>query len=75
MVNMHVRLQVLVVVVVANAAVVWVRAVRAGSLPTTEVPAQPSQLVAAADFVATKEEKQAIAAWEASRHESAGAGR
>ncbi|MEI5674043.1 MULTISPECIES: carbon starvation CstA family protein [unclassified Nocardioides] len=35
---------VLVIVIVANAAVIWVRALRAGSLPTTEVPHVPSQL-------------------------------
>jgi carbon starvation protein len=55
----------LVVVVVANAAVIWVRAIRAGSLPTTEVPHTPSRIVAPADFVATREEKAAVAAWEA----------
>jgi carbon starvation protein len=55
---------VLVVVVVANAAVIWVRAVRAGSLPTTEVPHSPSDLVAPADFFATAEEKRAVASWE-----------
>ncbi|WP_182526687.1 carbon starvation CstA family protein [Nocardioides dongkuii] len=67
---------VLVLVIVANAALVWVRALRAGSLPTTEVPAQPSHLVAPADFLATPEEKEAVAAWEAEREADrvAGAG-
>ena len=64
----------LVLVIVANAAVVWVRAVRAGSLPTTEVPATPSEIVAPADFIATREEKAAVAAWEAGRSETVGAG-
>ncbi len=59
----------LVIVVVANAVVIWVRAVRAGSLPTTEVPHTPSRIVAPADFVATREEKEAVAAWEAERGE------
>ncbi|MDT9594281.1 carbon starvation CstA family protein [Nocardioides zeae] len=63
---------VLVIIVVANAAVIWVKAVRAGSLPTTEVPATPSTLVAPADFVATKEEKAELARWEAERAEKAG---
>jgi carbon starvation protein len=57
----------LVVVVVANAAVIWVRAIRAGSLPTTEVPHTPSTIVAPADFLATAEEKRAVAAWEDER--------
>jgi carbon starvation protein len=58
---------VLVLVVVVNALQIWVRAVRAGGLPTTEVPASPSQIVAPSDFFATKEEKQAVRDWEASR--------
>ncbi|MBM0124857.1 carbon starvation CstA family protein [Pimelobacter simplex] len=63
---------ILVIVVVANAAVVWVRALRAGSLPTTEVPAVPSQIVAPADFFATADEKAAVRAWEESRLTSTG---
>ncbi|MFB9376919.1 carbon starvation CstA family protein [Kineococcus gynurae] len=51
----------LVLVVVANAAVVIVKAVRAGSLPTTEVPAEPSALAEPAGLFATAEEKQMIA--------------
>ncbi len=67
----------LVLVVVGNAVLVWVRAVRAGSLPTTEVPAQRSQIVAPAGFVATAEEKQEALDWEARRRErdDVGAGR
>ena len=63
---------ILVIIVVANAVVIWVRAIRAGGLPTTEVPHTPSRIVAPADFVATKEEKAAVAEWE---RETAGAGR
>ncbi|WP_244927822.1 carbon starvation CstA family protein [Nocardioides sp. W7] len=63
---------VLVLVIVANAALIWVRAVKAGSLPTTEVPAQPSHLVAPAGFIATREEKAAVSAWEAERREKIG---
>ncbi|MEV5002465.1 carbon starvation CstA family protein [Nocardioides sp. LML1-1-1.1] len=58
---------VLVLVVVANAAVVWVRALRAGGLPTTEVPPTPSRIVAPADFFATAEEKAAVREWEEAR--------
>ena len=52
----------LVIVVVVNAAVVIVKALRAGSLPTTEVPHTPSTLVEPAGLMATAEEKAAIAA-------------
>lgn len=58
---------ILTIVVVANAAVVWVRALRSGGLPTTEVPAVPSEIVAPADFFATAEEKAAVREWEESR--------
>ena len=64
----------LVIVVVANAVVIWVRAVRAGGLPTTEVPKQPSHIVAPSDFFATKEEKEAVREWEASQQELVGGG-
>jgi carbon starvation protein len=68
---------ILVLVVVVNAAVVSVRAARAGGLPTTEVPKQPSRLVAPSSFFATKQEKAAVREWEASheRGDLAGAGR
>ncbi|GAA4685344.1 carbon starvation CstA family protein [Nocardioides nanhaiensis] len=64
----------LVIVIVGNAVVIWVRALRQGPLPTTEVPATPSEIVAPADFFATREEKAAVAAWEAERA-SSGSGR
>lgn len=54
----------LVIVVVANAAVVWVKALRAGSCPTTEVPYVQSTIVAPSDFFATAEEKRAVREWE-----------
>ena len=57
----------LVLVVVANAFVIWFKALRAGGLPTTEVPATPSEIVAPSDFFATAEEKEAVREWEASR--------
>ncbi|WP_205314665.1 carbon starvation CstA family protein [Nocardioides houyundeii] len=64
---------VLVLVVVANAVVIWVKGVRAGGLPTTEVPKQESQIVAPSDFLATAEEKQAVREWE-ERRQLAGTG-
>lgn len=67
---------ILVIIVVLNALFIWFKAVRAGGLPTTEVPKQPSNLVAPSDFFATKEEKDAVREWEASeRGDLAGAGR
>ncbi len=66
----------LVIVVVANAMVIWVRAIRSGGLATTEVPHQPSKIVAPSDFFATKEEKAAVREWEESRRaEPVGGGR
>ncbi|MEU6138548.1 carbon starvation CstA family protein [Nocardioides sp. NPDC047086] len=57
----------LVIVIVAGAAVTVVKAIRAGGLPTTEVPKVESKIVAPSDFFATKEEKEAVREWEASR--------
>jgi carbon starvation protein len=65
---------VLVLIVVANAAVVWVRVIQQGSLPTTEVPHEQSDIVAPSDFFATKEEKAAVREHEASRGELTGSG-
>ncbi|WP_460712766.1 carbon starvation CstA family protein [Nocardioides dilutus] len=62
----------LVIVIVVNALVIWVKAIRAGGLPTTEVPATPSDIVAPSDFFATKEEKEAVREWEAT-HAGVGA--
>jgi carbon starvation protein len=65
---------VLVLVVVANAVVVIVRAIRAGgSLPTTEEPPTPSHLVEPSGLFATPEEKRALAEHE--RLVGAGSGR
>ncbi|MFI5624183.1 carbon starvation CstA family protein [Nocardioides sp. NPDC051685] len=62
---------VLVIVVVAGAAVTVVKTLRSGgSLPTTEVPKVESKIVAPSDFFATKEEKEAVREWEASRKAS-----
>ncbi len=65
---------VLVLVILANAVVIWVRAARAGTLPTTEVEHHPSRIVAPTDFFATAEEKRAVAEWESSRGEPVGGG-
>jgi carbon starvation protein len=62
----------LVIIVALNALVACIRAIRAGGLPTTEVPKQPSNIVAPSDFFATKEEKEAVREWEASRRELVG---
>ncbi len=58
----------LTLVVVLNAIPIWVKAWRAGGLPTTEAPKEPSRVVAPSDFFATREEKEAVREWEASRH-------
>ena len=58
----------LVLVVVINAFFIWFKAVRAGGLPTTEVPWHESHLVAPSDFIATAEEKEAVREWESTRH-------
>jgi carbon starvation protein len=52
---------VLVVVIALNAAVVVVRALRSGGLPTTEEPAVPSKLVEPAGLVVTAEEQRELA--------------
>jgi carbon starvation protein len=54
---------VLIIIVIASSAVVWVRAIRAGgSLPTTEVPYQRSRIVAPAGLWTTSEEKRQLVA-------------
>jgi carbon starvation protein len=51
----------LVLVVVVHAAVVIVRAIRAGGLPTTEEPFVQSRIVEPAGLIPTAEEKRAMA--------------
>jgi carbon starvation protein len=54
---------ILIIVVIADAARIWVRAIRArGPLPTTEVEAVPSRIVAPAGLFATAAEREAMAA-------------
>ncbi|KQS73259.1 carbon starvation CstA family protein [Modestobacter sp. Leaf380] len=52
----------LTLVVVANGVLVVVRAVRAGGLPTTEAPAEPSRIVEPAGLFPTAEERALLAA-------------
>jgi carbon starvation protein len=53
---------ILIIVVIANAAVVCVKALRSREpLPTTETPYEPSNLVAPAGLFATAEEKRELA--------------
>jgi carbon starvation protein len=66
---------VLTLIVVASAIPVWVKAAKSGGLPTTEVPRQPSHLVAAAEIFATAQEKQAVREYEAAQRELAASGR
>ena len=54
----------LVIIVVLAAAVVCVRSIRAGGLPTTEEEEKPSHLFAASGFITTPEEKQVLAEWD-----------
>jgi carbon starvation protein len=64
----------LTLIVVISAIPIWIRAARAGGLPTTEVPRVPSHLVAPSDFFATAEEKQAVREYEAAQRGSAATG-
>ena len=56
----------LVLVVVAVAAWVAVRAVKAGGLPTTEEPDTPSRIFAPKSFLPTTAEKEVFEEWKAS---------
>jgi carbon starvation protein len=54
---------VLIIIVIVNAMVVWYRALTSSEpLPSTEVPAVPSNIVAPSGLIATAEEKRALAA-------------
>ena len=53
----------LIIIVIVNAMVIWYRALTSTEpLPSTEVPAVPSQLVAPSGLIPTAEEKRALAA-------------
>lgn len=54
----------LTLIVVASAIPIWVKAAKAGGLPTTEAPHEPSNLVVAAEIFTTADEKQAIRDYE-----------
>ncbi len=64
----------LTLTVVVSAIPIWIKAARSGGLPTTEVPHEPSSIVAPSDFFATKDEKAAVREYEKSQRELAGAG-
>jgi carbon starvation protein len=54
---------ILIIIVIANAMVVWYRALTSPTpLTSAEAPAVPSQIVAPAGLIATAEEKRALAA-------------
>ena len=56
----------LVLIVVLAGAVVCIRSIRAGGLPTTEEPDQPSHMFAPSSFLATPAEKEILAEWASS---------
>ncbi len=64
----------LTLTVVASAIPIWIKASRNDGLPTTEFDHRPSQLVAPADFFATKDEKEAVRAYEESQRQLTGSG-
>jgi len=53
---------ILIIIVIATSVVVWVRAIRAGGLPTTEAAYKRSRIVAPAGLWPTAEEKRELAA-------------
>jgi carbon starvation protein len=53
---------VLIIVVILDASRIWVRAIRARGLPTTEVPFSPSRIVAPSGLFVTAEERALLAA-------------
>jgi carbon starvation protein len=53
----------LVIIVVLAAIVVCIRSVRAGGMPTTEEPDEPSHFFAPAGFITTPAEKEVAAQW------------
>ncbi len=61
----------LTLAVVASAIPIWIKAVKAGGLPTTEAPHEPSTLVVAAEIFTTADEKQAIRDYEDHQRELA----
>ncbi len=54
----------LTLIVIASAVPIWIKAAKLGGLPTTEVPAEPSHLVVAAEIFTTALEKQLIRDYE-----------
>ncbi|MFC6423027.1 carbon starvation CstA family protein [Ornithinimicrobium tianjinense] len=54
----------LVVIVVAAAIAVWVKAIKAGSLPTSEAEDVPSRIFAPSGFIPSEREKAVLQQWE-----------
>jgi carbon starvation protein len=65
----------LTIIVIASAIPVWIKAAKLGGLPTTEVPREPSHLVAVAEIFATAQEKQDVREYDDAERELAAAGR
>ena len=65
---------VLVLIVVAVGVVVCVRSVRAGGLPTTEEPDEPSRIFAPRGMIPTAAEREVQALWDARERERATTG-
>ena len=65
---------VLVLIVVAVAVVVVVRSVRAGGMPSTEEPDEPSRIFAPRGLVATAAEREVQAMWDARARDRATTG-
>ncbi len=66
---------VLTLVVLASAIPIWIKAAKLGGLPTTEVPHEPSHLVAVGEIFATAQEKQDVREYDAAQRELAASGR
>ena len=65
----------LTLLVLASAIPVWFKAFKSGGLPTTEIPPEPSHLVAVGEIFATPQEKLDVRAYEDSERELASTGR
>jgi len=66
---------ILTLVVVGSAIPVWIKAAKAGGLPTSEFPHETSHIVAPAEFFATAQEKKDVRVYEDAQRELASSGR
>lgn len=60
---MSIVFAVLVAIVVISAIFVWVKAIKAGGLPTSEAEDVPSKIFAPAGFIPTDQEKEVLGQW------------